>query len=1065
VIGKLCAAPKGGGSAGGLVEYLVGYAVAEKGASKEEIRDALEGVFLEAESRADLGAGAMWKPEAGHGTRPSSILVRNCDSMSTAALEMDSDALVNPAVRNGAMHFVWSFSESETAKLSDEQVHAYVGEVLTKLGLADHRSLAVVHRDTENIHVHCAVGAVHPETGIAYDRTSLYKRMAWAEREVELAHGLEHDHGLAVVRDAGTPEQRIDWADKHELAAWRAQRREERLLRQERRSFEGYRERDVTFERYVDATVAPRLRAAIDTAAERGRASSWGDLHATAARYGVAIQEDDTGRVILRDVGIAAMKFEHRREMLELRRNLKGQNIEPDEIDKQITELKAKHAKAEIEERTRKEIEGETELLDGYLYEDAVDRLGMFQTAEESELHVAAQVAEDPHLVLADVTAQSSTFSREDIDAWLCARISDPEEIERLGDLVMRDESIRVLSADTIQPLCTTTEILEIEDRLADDARVLAATDSGITKEQITRAMATYEAEQSEKNGKTFHLNEEQKNALLGISRGSLLSIEGLPGTGKTTVMGVVRVLGEQTDREVVGITLSQAAAERLESEAGFKCVNSSRAAIIEEGGKEQIIPTRGIVVVDEAAMMDSRANGKIVALARERGCLVQEIYDTRQLQPIDFGASARIIRDVANSAGTHAELRDVQRQKNAWHREAVVTMADAIIEKDEMKRLALVKESLAKIEAHGAITWVKNRDEAIDEAVKTHRINKAFGQADSLLIAADKDTVRHLAEEDRRRGGFEGRGMRFVTEGGERELCVGDEFVFLENSQGRRGIGVLNGNRGIVTDVARDRIEVELHDGRTVAFSPRGYKAWDHGNALSVHKSQGASVSTSTSIIDPSASAELVFVAMSRSKEKLNLVVAESNFKNTDELAEHISGRISLKTTSRNYDEIIERTGGKDTLRVIHMEREEAVKNSPLRRKWEAEVKEPALAIRAERVRELREVYAAKKEEIGKDRMLSLSDRLSQERVALKEFRTSVADVHRETQPLKYKDYKAELDRAHDLARDIERSISQRREQEREKHHERDLQHAADRRYDPRRHEHEIEQGYEHER
>jgi len=1062
MIGKLCAAPKGGGSAGGLVEYLVGYAVAEKGASKEEIRDALEGVFLEAESRPDLGAGAIWKPEAGHGTRPSSILVRNCDSMSTASLEMDSDALLNPGVRNGAMHFVWSFSEVETAHLSDEQVHAYVGEVLAKLGLADHRSLAVVHRDTENIHVHVAVGAVHPETGIAYDRTSLYKRMAWAEREVELAHGLEHDHGLAVVRDAGTAEERIDWADKHELAAWRAERREERLLRAERRSFEGYRERDETFTRYADATVALRLRASLNLAIERGRTPTWGDLHATAARYGVAIQQDEAGRAILRDVGIAAMKFEHRREVLELRRDLKAQNIEPDEIDKQVSELKSTHAKAEVEERARKEREGDAVALDTVL--ELHEDFPTYQTAAESELDVAARVAEDPHLVLADVTAQSSTFSREDVDAWLCARISDPEEIERLGDLVMRDESIRVLSADTIQPLMATTEILEIEDRLADDAHALAATDSGITVGQIDAAIATYEAEQSKKIGKAFHLNEEQKNALLGISRGSLLSIEGLPGTGKTTVMGVVRVLGEQTGREVVGITLSQAAAERLESEAGFRCVNSSRAAIIEEGGKEQVIPTRGIVVVDEAAMMDSRANGKILALARERGCIVQEIYDTRQLQPIDFGASARIIRDVAKGAGTHSELRDVQRQKHAWHREAVVTMADAIVEKDEAKRLALVKECLAKLEANGAITWVATRDEAIDDAVKCHRINKAFGQTDSLLIAADKDTVRHLAEEDRRRGGLEGHGMRFLAEGGYRELCSGDEFVFLENSQGKRGIGVLNGDRGIVTDVARDRVEVELHDGRTVAFSPRGYKAWDHGNALSVHKSQGASVSTSTSIIDPSASAELVFVAMSRSKEKLNLVVAESNFANIDELAEHIAGRISLKTTSQNYEEIVERTGGKDTVRVVHMEREDAAKNSPLRRKWEAECKEPALAIRAERVRELRAAYDAKKTDISKDRFLSLTDRLEREREALREFRTSVADVHRETQPLKYKDYKAELDRAHDLARELERTITQRREHERTEEKERSLTHAREKADDRDRHI-ELEIDYEHER
>jgi hypothetical protein len=269
VLGKLCAPPAKGGSASGLIEYLVGYAVAEKGATREQITEALDGVYAEAEDRPDLGVDIVWSPATGGGTRPSSIQVRNCASFSTASLEIDADGARNAGIRSSAMHFVWSWNERETGFLTDEQAHRNVGEVLGKLGLSHHRSVVVVHRDTDNLHVHCAVGAVDPGTGLAYDRTGLHRRMAWAEREVELANGLDHDRGLAVVQDAGLETAHVRWADPHELAAWRAERRDERLVRQERRSFEGYRERDGTFERYVDASLAPRLVTALDLDKQR----------------------------------------------------------------------------------------------------------------------------------------------------------------------------------------------------------------------------------------------------------------------------------------------------------------------------------------------------------------------------------------------------------------------------------------------------------------------------------------------------------------------------------------------------------------------------------------------------------------------------------------------------------------------------------------------------------------------------------------------------------------------------------------------------------------------------
>lgn len=1050
MIGKLCAAPRAGGAAAGLIEYLVGYAITEKGATREKIADALEAVYAEAEERPDLGIGVIWSPAAGHGTRPSSILVRNCASFSTASLEIDADATRNPGVRSAAMHFVWSWNSRESGSLTDEQIHAHVGDVLGKLNLGHHRSVAVIHRDTivyergldgsilrddggaalvreGNLHVHCAVGAVDPRLGMAYDRTGLHRRMAWAEREVELKHGLEHDRGLAVVQDAGRSTAHVRWADVHELAAWRAQRREERLVRQERRSFEGYRQRDGTFGRYVDATVGPRLQVALDVARQRGRSPDWATLHAVAARFGCELGGDDQGRVIVRDVGIGELRVTHEQQRRDLRTAHREEGLDHNESDERIAILRAEHDKLEAAERERKRQTGETVPLAAAL-RDKLDDLPALQGLDESEREIIRSVEARPTTVLGDVTAQSSTFTREDVDLWLASRISDPGEIERLGDLAVRSGTVRVLSADTMQPLMTTTEVLDIEDQLAADARALATTASGLNPDDVDRATALYEAQETAKRGTAFTLSSEQRDALRRVSRASLVAIDGLPGVGKTTIQGVIRVLGELTGREVVGLTLSQAAAERLESEAGFRCVNTARARILEEG-RIPVIPHAGIVVVDEAAMVDSRANGRILQLARERGSVVLQIGDQRQLQPIDFGASFRIVEDVTRAAGTHSELREIQRQERIWHKEAVAMLADAIVERDDSKRLEMVRRALGSLGDHGALVWTDNRDEAIDTAISRSQEYKDRG-LDTLTLASNRDSVRHLAEEDRRRAGLTGRGHRYVTDGGAREFDAGDRLMFLENSLGKRGLGVRNGDRGVVVQAKPDRISVQL-DGRSarvVSFSPGTYRSFDYANASTVHKAQGASVDAAVSVIDRSASAELVFVAASRSKKELDLVIPRTAFRDLDDLASHIADGISLKTTTLTYGDVLERTGGRETIRVRNIEAQREA--APLRRIYEDEIAEPLRALQRERIDRARDTYREREREIASSP--SIEAKLDARREALRSMRKSVAAIYRELRPQAFGEWLQEREDSRDRARQS-RERSQERAQYRE--------------------------------
>ena len=222
---------------------------------------------------------------------------------------------------------------------------------------------------------------------------------------------------------------------------------------------------------------------------------------------------------------------------------------------------------------------------------------------------------------------------------------------------------------------------------------------------------------------------------------------------------------------------------------------------------------------------------------------------------------------------------------------------------------------------------------------------------------------------------------------------------MFLENSLGQAGLGVRNGDRGTVLEAKPNQIVVQL-DGETrksVAFSPRAYQAFDYANACTIHKSQGASVDAAVTILDRSASAELLFVAASRSRRALDIVVPRSAFRDVDELAQHIAERISLKTTTRTYDELLERTGGKQTICVHNLEaRSQAL---PLRRVYEAEIVEPLRALQLDRVEKARDSYRERKNEIA-ELGASLENKLDAGRDALRAMRTTVIAAYRELRP-----------------------------------------------------------------
>lgn len=110
-----------------------------------------------------------------------------------------------------------------------------------------------------------------------------------------------------------------------------------------------------------------------------------------------------------------------------------------------------------------------------------------------------------------------------------------------------------------------------------------------------------------------------------------------------------------------------------------------------------------------------------------------------------------------------------------------------------------------------------------------------------------------------------------YQTDTGKRAFAAGDRLVFGRND---KDLGVKNGMLGTVEQAQTGELCVRI-DGdtpRTVSFNPQIYQSFDHGYAVTVHKSQGATVDHAYVLASRSMDQHLAYVAMTRHRDQLQV-------------------------------------------------------------------------------------------------------------------------------------------------------------------------------------------------
>lgn len=355
---------------------------------------------------------------------------------------------------------------------------------------------------------------------------------------------------------------------------------------------------------------------------------------------------------------------------------------------------------------------------------------------------------------------------------------------------------------------------------------------------------------------------------LLGDDRRIGLLI-GPAGAGKTRTLRAVVDAWRQTGSDVVGLTVSQAAAEVLTVEAQVRAENTAKW-LHETRRDTWQLPPGALVLVDEASMVATADLVELVDQARRVGGKVLLVGDPAQLAAIHIGGGFDLLADRHGAA----QLHEIRRFTEPWERDASLRL--------RRRDPSALADYAMRNRIHGGTT--ADVETALFHAWHTDAttVDPDGARRSALMIVATNEQAAVLSE--RARHTLLANGT--VTDGPTVRLrdnvaSVGDHIVTRKNDRRLRtspgGGWVVNGDLWTILAVYPDgAADARRHtDGATITL-PADYLA-DHvhlGYATTVHRAQGVTVDVCHAAIGPDATHQQLYVAATRGRDGNHLWV-----------------------------------------------------------------------------------------------------------------------------------------------------------------------------------------------
>ena len=475
------------------------------------------------------------------------------------------------------------------------------------------------------------------------------------------------------------------------------------------------------------------------------------------------------------------------------------------------------------------------------------------------------------------LTRRRSSFDRQDVLRALCEALPagmdvSVADLEDLVDVFLADgDVVRIVNAghlDTTVERDDGTEVAVSEDRRRWSTPEMLAVEADLIGNAMDRKNTGVAVASGSSIDKALlarpSLSWEQTDMVDAVctSGDGVEVVVGAAGTGKTFALDAARDAWQRDGTPVIGCALAARAARELQNGSGIESTTiAGLLGHLDDPQRPGLTPGT-VLVVDEAAMVDSRTLARLLGHARNDRAKVLLVGDHHQLPEIDAGGA---FAGLAIRLGA-TELRENRRQNSPWERHAL-----------DQLRTGDVNDALGAYQRHGRITFADTAPDALAVMVGDWWRATQFGEQ-ALMIATRNVDVDDLNAAARTRLEAAGdiTGPDLDIDG--RPFAAGDRVLFTRND---RHLGVINGDTGTVTSIDTDNQAVTVDVGRDepvdVGPAQLAGRRVVHGYATTVHKAQGATVDRLLVYGDDRLYREAGYVAMSRGRDHNQLYVVTS--------------------------------------------------------------------------------------------------------------------------------------------------------------------------------------------
>ena len=408
----------------------------------------------------------------------------------------------------------------------------------------------------------------------------------------------------------------------------------------------------------------------------------------------------------------------------------------------------------------------------------------------------------------------------------------------------------------------TTEGLVRAEEEVLDRTARRVGTGAAVIPEAIVeRVLARYAS-----------LDADQQAALRGLcaSGNGLDVVIGKAGTGKSAMLKAYRQACDEAGVQIRGVAPSATAAHLLGQSAEIaepSTVHRVLAGLEHAGWK---LPAGGVVVLDEAAMLDTRTLLKLQQAADVAGCKLVAVGDYRQTPSVDVGG---MLPRIAETTSTF-ELTHNHRFDRIEMRDAAEQIRDGLTAEGiaGFRRLGMVYDDFQTADQCWSVMigdWLNLRDHGADARLFADlnvNIDELNRQARHALVERGQVAKGRTYSDD-------STGNWFTVGEGDR-VRLGANEAGVAQLDGTHAV-VRNGMEGQIIHTSGRGVEVLLDpehvgdDGRASVWLPSAYVANELalGYALTCDKAQAATHDDALYLATDRASLERGYVALSRGR------------------------------------------------------------------------------------------------------------------------------------------------------------------------------------------------------